>query len=69
MLESVVEQGIRRTRLLSVKLNGLNSNLDEVKVRTHRNNACNRCHVLPWHEPWAGAIPERGRGPTRSIKR
>jgi len=39
MLESAVEQGIRRTRSLSVKLNCLNSNLDEVKVRTHRKSA------------------------------
>jgi hypothetical protein len=31
MLESAVEQGIRRARSLSVKLNCLNSNLDEVK--------------------------------------
>jgi hypothetical protein len=39
MLESAVEQVIRRTRSLSVKLNCLNSNLDEVKVRTHRKSA------------------------------
>jgi len=36
MLESVVEQGVRMTRLLSVKLNCLNPNPDGVKVRTHR---------------------------------
>ena len=69
MLESAVEQGIRRTRSLCVKLDCLNSNLDEVKRHTHRKSACNRCHALSWQEPWAGAIPKRERGSTRSIKR
>jgi len=36
MLESVVEQGVRTTRLLCVKLNCLNPNPDGVNVRTHR---------------------------------
>ena len=36
MLESVVEQGVRRTRVLCVKLDCLNPNPDGVKVRTHR---------------------------------
>ena len=36
MLESVVEQGVRTTRVLCVKLDGLNPNPDGVKVRTHR---------------------------------
>ena len=36
MLESVVEQGVRMTRLLSVKLNCLNPNPDGVNGRTHR---------------------------------
>jgi hypothetical protein len=39
MLEGAVEQGNRRTRSLGVKLDCLNSNLDEVKVRTHRKSA------------------------------
>ena len=57
MLESVVEQGYRTTRSLWVELDCPNSNPDGVKVRTHRNNACNRCHALFWHEPWAGGLP------------
>jgi hypothetical protein len=36
MLESVVEQGVRRTRLLGVKLDCLNPNPDGVQVHTHR---------------------------------
>jgi hypothetical protein len=68
MPESVGGQGIRTTRSLGVKLDGLNSNPDLVVVRTHRNNACNRCHALYWHEPEAGAILERGREPTRFLK-
>ncbi len=36
MLESVVEQGVRTTRILCVKLHCLNSNLNGVDVRTHR---------------------------------
>jgi len=36
MLESVVEQGVRMTRFLCVKLNCLNPNPDGVNVRTHR---------------------------------
>ena len=56
MLESVVEQGHRMTRSPWVKLDCLNSNPDGVKVRTHRKNACNRCHVLSRHKRWAGAI-------------
>ncbi len=36
MLESVVEQGIRTTRSLCVKLDCLNPNPDGVKVHTHR---------------------------------
>ena len=36
MLESVVEQGVRTTRILSVKLNCLNPNPDGVNVTTHR---------------------------------
>jgi hypothetical protein len=39
MFESVVEQGIRRTRSLGVKLDCLNSNPDVVFVPTHRKNA------------------------------
>jgi hypothetical protein len=39
MLESVVEQGIRTTRSLGVKLDCLNSNPDLVYVPTHRKNA------------------------------
>ena len=69
LLESAAEQGIRRTRSLSVKLDCLNSNLDEVKGHTHRKSAWNRCHALSRNEPWAGAIPKRERGPTRSSKR
>jgi hypothetical protein len=56
MLESVVEQGARTTRILCVKLDCLNPNPDVVDVRTHRNNACNRCHALFWHEPEAGRL-------------
>ncbi len=37
--ESVVGQGIRTTRILCVKLDCLNSNLNVVNGRTHRNNA------------------------------
>jgi hypothetical protein len=36
MLESVVGQGVRTTRLLCVKLDCLNPNPDGVKVRAHR---------------------------------
>ncbi len=36
MLESVVKQGVRMTRILCVKLNCLNPNPDGVNVRTHR---------------------------------
>ena len=36
MLESVVEQGYRKTRSLRVELDCPNSNLDGVDVRTHR---------------------------------
>jgi hypothetical protein len=36
MFESVVEQGVRQTRLLCVKLDCLNSNPDGVQVHTHR---------------------------------
>jgi hypothetical protein len=36
MLESVVEQGVRTTRFLGVKLDCLNSNPDGVKVCTYR---------------------------------
>jgi hypothetical protein len=36
MLESVVEQGVRMTRFLCVKLNCLNPNPDGVNVTTHR---------------------------------
>jgi len=39
MLEGVVEQGNRRTRLLWVELDCTNSNPDGVNGRTHRNNA------------------------------
>ena len=56
MLESVGEQGHRMTRSPWAKLDGLNSNLDGVKVRTHRKNACHRCHALLWHEPEAGGL-------------
>ncbi len=34
-----VEQGVRTTRFLCVKLNCLNPNPDGVNVRTHRKNA------------------------------
>ena len=39
MLEGVVEHGIRMARPLWVRLDCLNSNLDLVKVSTHRKNA------------------------------
>ncbi len=57
MLESVVEQGHRRTRSLWVELDCPNSNPDVMFVLIHRKNACNRCHALFWHEPWAGRLP------------
>jgi hypothetical protein len=69
MLESVVGQGVRMTRILCVKLDCLNSKLNVVFGPTHRKNACNRCHTLLGHELWARAIPECERGSTRSIKR
>ena len=56
LLESVVGWGNRTTRSLWVELDCPNSNPDGVKVRTHRNNACNRCHALFWHEPEAGRL-------------
>ncbi len=57
MFEGVVEQGHRTTRSLWVELDCPNSNPDEVNVCTHRNNACNRCHALFWHERGAGRLP------------
>jgi hypothetical protein len=36
MLESVVGQGVRMTRLLCVKLDCLNPNPDGLKLHTHR---------------------------------
>jgi hypothetical protein len=36
ILESVVEQGVRTTRILCVKLDCLNPNPDGVNVTTHR---------------------------------
>ncbi len=57
MLESVVEQGYRTTRSLWVELDCPNSNPDVMFMLIHRKNACNRCHALFWHEPWAGRLP------------
>jgi hypothetical protein len=56
MLEGVVEHGIRMARPLWVRLACLNSNLDLVKVRAHRKNAWNRCHILHWLEPLASVL-------------
>ena len=39
ILESVVEEGIRRTRSLGVELDCANSNPDGVHGTTHRKNA------------------------------
>jgi len=66
MLEGVVEHGIRMARPLWVRLDCLNSNRDLVKVRSHRKNAWNRCHILHWLEPLAGVLPECERRPARS---
>jgi hypothetical protein len=43
------------TRMIWQKLHCLKPNLQTVNVRTHRYNACNRCHALHRHEPGADA--------------
>lgn len=59
----------RKTRAIWPKLDCLQPNLQPVKVRTHRNDARNRCPTMSRLEPGAGATSVvRGRRPARTVK-
>jgi hypothetical protein len=64
-----VQGGVPQDPRDTAKAGLLQAQSPAVKVRTHRNDACNRCRAMPGHEPVGrGNLHGAERRPARAVK-